>query len=104
VDGRDIVKIQVAAPLPGMEDVKMPMLLYNADRSAKTFIHPDDHDCGEEGGYTKIRNIIVEQGQKGVLRDGGMKAYFYCRISRRPDEQDIVSIDVTTGLAPTQNW
>lgn len=110
-DKRDIVKIQVAAPLPGMENVKVPMLLYNKDRSAKTFIHPDDDDNvnessggGAVGGYDKIRNLILEQGQQGVLSGGGTKAYFYCRITRIPGEHDIVSIDVTTGLAPVQSW
>jgi len=104
-DKRDIVKIQVAAPLPGMEHVKLPMLLYNVDRSAKTFIHPDDNDDGGGiGGYDKIRYIILEQGQKGVLSGGGTKAYFYCRFTRIPGEHDIVSIDVTSGLAPSQTW
>jgi hypothetical protein len=115
-DKREIVKIQVAAPLPGMENVKLPMLLYNKDRSAKTFIHPDDEDVNESsgggdgaaaaavGGYDKIQNLILDQGQQGVLSGGGTKAYFYCRITRIPGEHDIVSIDVTTGLAPVQSW
>ena len=53
-DGRDIVKIQVAAALPGMDNT--PMLLYNFDRSAKTFIHHDNDDGSQ--GYEKIKEMI----------------------------------------------
>mmetsp|Transcript_21028 Transcript_21028/g.31126 ORF Transcript_21028/g.31126 Transcript_21028/m.31126 type:complete len:300 (-) Transcript_21028:290-1189(-) len=99
--GREIVKIQMAAPMPGMEDEKSVMLLYNADRNARTFIHPDS---GDDGGYGKIQSLIANQGKCGVLDGGGLKAYFYARITRRIADQDIISIDITSGLAPSQSW
>lgn len=100
-DGREIVKIQMAAPMPGKEDEKSVMLLYNADRTARTFIHPDS---GDDGGYDKIQSLISNQGKCGVLDGGGLKAYFYARITRRIADQDIISIDVTSGLAQSQSW
>lgn len=100
-DGREIVKIQRAAPMPGAEDEKSVMLLYNADRTARTFIHPDS---GDDGGYDKIQSLIANQGKGGVLDGGGLKAYFYARITRRIADQDIISIDVTSGLALSQSW
>lgn len=113
-DGREIVKIQMAAPIPGMTE-KTPMLLYNFDRSARTFIHPctdvnnsegDNDDADAEDGYDKIRNLIIKEGVSGALSGGGTKAYFYCRITRRNGvgEKDIVSVDIVSGLAPTQRW
>lgn len=98
-DNRDIVKIQVAAPLPGMEN--SPMLLYNADRSAKTFIHDDKDD--ENRGYEKIKQMINTHGVSGALSGGGTKAYFYSHITRRQGEQDLVSIDISQ-LATPQKW
>lgn len=98
-DGRDIVKIQVAAPLPGMDNT--PMLLYNADRSAKTFIHDDKDD--ENRGYEKIKTLINTHGVSGALSGGGTKAYFYSHITRRQGEQDLVSIDISQLAAP-QKW
>jgi len=100
-DEREIVKIQMAAPMPGMTE-KTVILLYNKDRTARTFIHPDEDD--PEHGYDKIRDIIVNRGVKGVLSDGGTKAYFYCRITRRKDGLNIVSVDVVSDLATGQNW
>jgi len=100
-DGREIVKIQMAARPVGVEIVKTPMLLYNASRTANTFIHPGEDD---KNNYDKIRDLIISDGARGVLNFGGTKAYFYCQITRRKDGQDIVSIDVTSGLAPTQTW
>ena len=98
-DKREIVKIQYAAPIPG-HDEKLPMLLYNADRLMKTFIHPGDDD-----GYDRIKDIIMSDGTKGALAGGGSKAYFYGRVTRRKrHEQDIISIDVSSGLAPQQTW
>jgi hypothetical protein len=97
-DGREIVKIQVAANVPGMD--VLPMLLYNRDRSAKTFIHKDDAD---DEGYDKIRDLVVNNGVGGALSQGGVKAYFYARITRREGEKDIISLDVS-GLAPVQTW
>eukprot|EP01083_Nonionella_stella_P006081 17592_1 len=102
VDGREIVKIQMAATIPGMPE-KTPMLLYNFDRTAKTFIHPAQD--GETSGYDKIRDLIIKDGVKGAISDGGTKAYFYCRITKRDvTEKDIVSVDITSGLAPPQRW
>lgn len=101
-DGREIVKIQTAAAMPGtgMENIKTVMLLYNSTRTARTFVHPDEDD---EGSYDKIRDLIINNGVTGVLSDGGTKAYFYCRITTRQDGEDIVSVDVSE-LAPTQKW
>lgn len=75
-DGRDIFKIQLAALPPGMEDTMTPMLLYNADRSAKTFLHPPStpDDADDDGGYLEIRQLISESGTSGVLgATGGQK-------------------------------
>ncbi len=100
-DEREIVKIQMAAPVPGEENKKFPMLLYNSSRTAQTFIHPGEDD---EHNYDKIRDLLISEGAKGVLSQGGTKAYFYCHITRRKGGKDIVSIDVTSGLAPAQTW
>mmetsp|Transcript_53291 Transcript_53291/g.79168 ORF Transcript_53291/g.79168 Transcript_53291/m.79168 type:complete len:487 (+) Transcript_53291:115-1575(+) len=87
-----IVKIQVAS---GGIEVKVPLLLYNLDRTAKTFIHPD------AAGYDRIHRLIVRKGLEGALgKAGGMKAYFYCRILLK---HKVVSIDCS-GMAPDQPW
>ncbi len=87
-DGGEIFKIQLAALPPGMEDELTPMLLYNADRSAKTFLHPPsslDH-ADDDGGYMRIRQLISESGTSGVLgATGGQKVMtcltqFFCSI------------------------
>jgi hypothetical protein len=96
---KDMVKIQVAAPMPNMPDI--PMLLYNVDRSARTFIHKDDED--EKQGFEKIKQMIISGGVKGKLANAGTKAYFYSRITRRKGGQDLISIDVSE-LAPDQTW
>ena len=96
--GREIVKIQLAADLPGM--TKTPMLLYNEGRTSRTFIHPED---SEDSGYDKIRDLIVKNGTDGALKFGGRKAYFYSRTTKRGSEQDIVSVDIAE-LAPAQKW
>ena len=75
-DGGEIFKIQLAAFPPGMEDELTPMLLYNADRSAKTFLHPSSSldDADDDGGYLRIRQLISESGTSGVLgATGGQK-------------------------------
>ena len=77
------------------------MLLYNADRSAKTFIHDDKDD--ENRGYEKIKQMINTHGVSGALSGGGTKAYFYSHITRRQGEQDLVSIDISQ-LATPQKW
>ena len=97
----EIVKIQVAASLPGMEDT--PMLLYNSNRTAKTFIHPCKDD--DDDAYGKIRTLVQQQGVGGALgQSGGTKGYFYSRITKRKNDQDIISINIAAGLAPTQSW
>ncbi|KAL7444149.1 hypothetical protein ACHAXH_008653, partial [Discostella pseudostelligera] len=99
-DGRDIFKIQLAALPPGMEDTMTPMLLYNADRSAKTFLHPpsSSDDADDDGGYLKIRQLISKSGTSGVLgATGGQKAYFYGFITRTKTGSDVISIDVESG-------
>jgi hypothetical protein len=78
--GREVFKIQIAALPPGMESEMTPMLLYNADRSAKTFLHPPtsspiDADCDDDdGGYMRIRQLISQSGTSGILgATGGQK-------------------------------
>jgi hypothetical protein len=118
----EIFKIQLAALPPGMENVLTPMLLYNKDRSAKTFLHPpnnDNEDEDDDGGYNKIRNMIIDNGCTGALGvTGGTKAYFYGYITKVTSEllpgivdgtttatatNDIVSIR-TTELVLNQIW
>jgi len=75
-DDRDIFKIQLAALPLGMEGVPTPMLLYNSDRSAKTFLHPpsSSSDDADDGGYSRIRNMIADSGTSGALgATGGQK-------------------------------
>ncbi len=85
--------------MPGMEN--SPMLLYNIDRTARTFIHDDVDD--ENKGYNKIKQMVNTHGVGGALKGGGSKAYFYSRITRREGDQDLISIDVSE-LAPAQKW
>lgn len=91
----EIVKIQMAA---GSEEDQNPMLLYNQDRSQKTFIHPDTND---DDGYQRIQKWIREEGVGGALGvAGGTKAYFYSHYHKR---KNIISVDVSS-LAPPQAW
>ena len=105
-DGREIFKIQVPQLPPGMEDELTVMLLYNQDRSAKTFIHPPaDNELEDDGGYAKIRQMIIESGKMGALgATGGQKGYFYGFISNTKTGPNVVSIDLQSGLAPVQTW
>mmetsp|Transcript_29164 Transcript_29164/g.43354 ORF Transcript_29164/g.43354 Transcript_29164/m.43354 type:complete len:329 (-) Transcript_29164:128-1114(-) len=103
--GRMVVKIQVAAALEGMEHIKTPMLLYNSDKSARTFIHPPSGDDDDDGGYDRIKTLIQNQGSGGALgKTGGTKGYFYSKITKRVEGNDIISVDVASGLAPMQVW
>lgn len=101
-DEREIVKIQVAAE----KYTSTPMLLYNADKTAKTFIHPpSDVDGGDDGGYDQIKELIATKGIGGSLGvTGGTKAYFWSHITRRKDGSDVISVDIKSGLAPVQPW
>lgn len=99
---RDIVKIQTAAEIPGYGPT--PLLLYNKDRSCKTFIHPSvDHSGSAEDGYNSIRQQIEANGISGSLNGGGKKGYFYARVSTS-DGISIISVDISTGMAPAQPW
>mmetsp|Transcript_13439 Transcript_13439/g.29255 ORF Transcript_13439/g.29255 Transcript_13439/m.29255 type:complete len:307 (-) Transcript_13439:50-970(-) len=104
-DGRDMFKIQMAAPVEGMDDVPTPMLLYNKDRTARTFLHPPSGSGDEEDdGYQRIRRMIRDGGASGVLgSSGGTKAYFHGFVSNNASGPDVVSID-TSDLCPTQDW
>lgn len=112
-----IVKIQVAAPIAGIEHT--PMLLYNQSRTIKTFIHPpdDNHDDDRHheqqekesyrsSGYQTIKTLILTSGTKGVLANGGHKAYFYAEIIPNPDKDspDILQIDVSKLAPLDQVW
>lgn len=105
-DGRQIFKIQMAAPPSGMKGALLPMLLYNADRSAKTFLHPPSVSESEDddGGYVKIQNLIVSAGKSGALGAmGGTKAYFWGFVKDVGKGKRLVSLDVEE-LAPSQAW
>jgi len=84
-----------------------PMLLYNKQRTASTFLHPpspEDKAEEDDGGYMKIKQMIAESGTGGALGDiGGTKAYFYGMITETEDGPNVVSID-TSELAPSQRW
>ena len=101
-DGRELFKIQIAAAPPGMEGTHLPMLLYNSDRSAKSFLHPEEDD---DGGYFKIQNMIKDSGTSGALgHSGGSKAYFWGVVRElTADGRKVVSLD-TAELAPNQVW
>ncbi|KAF0698185.1 Aste57867_11170 [Aphanomyces stellatus] len=86
----EIYKIQKA--MSDGSDEQFPMLMYNKDRSRKTFLHPTTQPA-----YTKIAHWIDQQGQGGV--GGGTKAYFYGRV------QGGATVFVNTHtLAESQPW
>jgi hypothetical protein len=90
-----ICKIQVAASSE-QTAAKYPMLLYNQDRTIKTFIHPeDDTEKDADNGYNRIHNLVTCHGVGGALGiSGGSKAYFYAYLLGN----DILNID-TSQLA-----
>ena len=75
-------------------------MLYNQIRTARTFIlHADENGKnGEE--YDRIKALNEEAEKSGVVTGGGLKSYFYANISKRPGEQDVISILFEMGLAP----
>jgi hypothetical protein len=103
----EIFKIQLAALPPGMENVLTPMLLYNKDRSAKTFLHPpndNEDDDDDDGGYNKIRTMIIDNGCIGALGvTGGTKAYFYGYITKVTSELLPGIVDGTTTATATND-
>jgi hypothetical protein len=98
-----ICKIQVAASPDGK---KYPMLLYNEDRTLKTFVHPPDDEKDKDDGYNRIFHMINTQGVGGALgASGGTKAYFNAKLTPRSAgrAEGILSID-TRQLADVQSW
>ncbi|ETW03481.1 hypothetical protein H310_04932 [Aphanomyces invadans] len=91
----EIYKIQKAMATDG-NDEKLPMLMYNKDRSRKTFLHPTS-----TVGYDAISAWIDRVGASGV--GGGTKAYFYGRLGRTSVASKLVFVNVHT-LAPSQPW
>eukprot|EP00934_Nitzschia_sp_Nitz4_P000340 Nitzschia sp. Nitz4//scaffold32_size149145//124555//125505//NITZ4_002898-RA/size149145-processed-gene-0.103-mRNA-1//1//CDS//3329548126//340//frame0 len=101
---REIVKIQRAAPIHEADTTQHPMLLYNQNRTHKTFVHPDPTD--ELRGYERIQELMKPGAQEGALgATGGLKAYFYVNHipGAKQGQPGILSIDVTQ-LAPPQEW
>ncbi|ETV85155.1 hypothetical protein H257_02995 [Aphanomyces astaci] len=92
----EIYKIQKAMA-PDGSDEKLPMLMYNKDRSRKSFLHPTS-----TLGYDAISAWIDQLGAGGV--GGGTKAYFYGRQGRKTTSKaGVVFINVHT-VADTQPW
>ena len=82
------------------DTIQHPMLLYDKTRELRTFIHPSPDD----DSYEKIAAWIHKTGHEGVLgMRGGLKAYFYSRLTVRKKGSSILSIK-TTELAPPQEW
>eukprot|EP00294_Goniomonas_avonlea_P003979 CAMPEP_0114555316 /NCGR_PEP_ID=MMETSP0114-20121206/8684_1 /TAXON_ID=31324 /ORGANISM="Goniomonas sp, Strain m" /LENGTH=269 /DNA_ID=CAMNT_0001740433 /DNA_START=8 /DNA_END=817 /DNA_ORIENTATION=+ len=86
-----LVKIQTAGGAPPGS----PMLLYNADKSQKTFIHPDS------SAFRPLERLVKEHGICGAQGPaGGLKAFFRSQL------------DATTGAlwvdtsspAPGEAW
>ncbi|CAK4080635.1 unnamed protein product [Aphanomyces euteiches] len=84
----EIYKIQKAM---SEGDEQYPMLMYNKDRSRKTFVQPTSP------AYAEISRWIDTQGASGI--GGGTKAYFYGRVQGK----DTVFVNVHT-LADAQPW
>lgn len=57
----------------------------------------------DDEGYDKIKALVEEAGKSGIVTGGGLKAYFYAKISKRPGEQSFISIDLKE-LPPSQAW
>ncbi|OQS05283.1 DnaJ subfamily B protein [Thraustotheca clavata] len=82
----EIYKIQKAMG----DGEQHPMLVYNKDRSRKTFLHPPSDT------YSRASDAIDKAGQTGV--GGGTKAYFYGRVQGKT-----LFVNVQT-LAEFQQW
>lgn len=94
-----IVKIQVA--MGGVEQ-KAPMLLYNYDRTIKTFIHFDEEN---PDFFNILQYNIVNKGVEGALgKSGGLKGYFYAKIEEASRVgAKYLSVNCT-NMAPDQTW
>jgi hypothetical protein len=100
-DSPIICKIQVAAASPSKE-TKFPMLLYNQDRTIRTFIHPeDDNKQNDDNGYNRIHSLVTCHGVGGALgNSGGSKAYFYTYLVAK----DILNIDTSRLADVPSTW
>jgi len=87
----EIYKIQVALEADGSLST-IPMLVYNKQRSRKTFLHPDSP------AYLPVQRLVTAQGQKGSV--GGCKAFFWGRYFKI---EDMLYIN-TEKIAPAQQW
>ncbi len=94
-----IVKIQVAA---GGVEQNSPMLLYNCDRSLKTFIHFDEENPDV---FNTLQHHIITKGMEGALgKSGGLKGYFFAKledVSRVGTKYVSVNCAI---MAPDQAW
>ncbi|KAG7401072.1 hypothetical protein PHYBOEH_003267 [Phytophthora boehmeriae] len=88
----EIYKIQVALEEDGSLSTIHPMLVYNKQRSRKTFLHPDSP------AYLPVQRLVASQGEKGAV--GGSKAYFWGRYFKI---EDMLYIN-TEKIAPAQQW
>ena len=67
-------------------------MLYNQIRTARTFILHADENGKDDEEYDRIKTLNEEAEKSGVVTGDGLKAYFYAKISKRPGEQDVISI------------
>jgi hypothetical protein len=96
-----ICKIQVAATSSPQDGTKFPMLLYNQDRTIKTFIHPDSEQDDDDDGYNRIHTMVTCHGVGGALGvSGGSKAYFYTYLVAN----DILNIDTSRLADVPTTW
>ena len=100
-DSPIICKIQVAASSQ-QNGIQYPMLLYNQDRTIKTFIHPeDDNEQDDDNGYNRIHTLVTCHGVGGALGvSGGSKAYFHTYLVAK----DILNIDTSRLAEAPTTW
>jgi len=82
-DKGNVFKIQTT--VGAIESDELPMLMYNQPRSQQTYIHSNAL------GYKTIKTLVLTNGLPGVTgTDGGLKAYFYGKLSREYGRNTIV--------------
>lgn len=91
----EIYKIQRAAIPDNFKNIPVPLLMYNKDRSRKTFCQPGTP------GYNEISKLVQEKGEHGPNGpSAGMKGYFWGRY----DSNNHLVYVCTEKLAPSQQW